>query len=456
MNDNNNPRRTQSSQTLLRSILSLAIPISVAAMVQTSYHLINAFWVGRIDPDSVAIITLCFPVLLIMISIGSGLSLGGSILIAQASGARDQARINHLAGQTLTTLALLALLLSLGAFTAAPAIVELLGAPDHLVATATLYLRISVAGTVFMFLSLAYQSVLRSLGSARAPLLVIVPSVALNASLDPLLIFGWGPVPALGVAGAAYGTVITQFITACAGIWLMLRPRFKLNINRAHLKPALHSGGAIVRLGLPAAVEQAMGAFSVAVLTTLAAAFGTTALAAYGIVFRITTFTIIPIFGISMATSILIGQRLGAGQLDQCNRVTAKAVTLAGTVMGSMGALLFLLARPVAELFVPADPALASHGATVLRIFALSFPLIGIQMTLTGALRGAGDTLAAMILTLAGTWLIQIPLAMGLSRLTSLQDLGLWWSAPLAAVINVSLVAIYYRSGRWKKRFAQG
>ena len=374
MNDRLPPQPPRA--TLLRHILTLAIPISIAAMVQTSYHLINAFWVGRIDPDSVAIITLCFPVLLIMISIGSGLSLGGSILIAQAHGAQDRRRIDHLAGQTLTTLALLALLLSTGAFLAAPAIVELLGAPDHLVATAIRYLRISLAGTVFMFLSLAYQSVLRSLGSARAPLLVIVPSVALNALLDPLLIFGWGSIPALGVAGAAYG-----------------------------------------------------------------------------IVFRITTFTIIPTFGISMATSILIGQSLGARRLDQCDRIAVQAMTLAGSVMGGMGLMLFLFAAPVARVFVPADPALAAHGATVLRIFALSFPLIGVQMTLTGALRGAGDTLAAMTLTLAGTWLIQIPLAIALSRLTTLQDLGLWWSAPLAGVINVLLVGSYYRTGRWKRRF---
>ena len=169
--------------------------------------------------------------------------------------------------------------------------------------------------------------------------------------------------------------------------------------------------------------------------------------------FRITTFTIIPTFGISMATSILIGQSLGARRLDQCDRIAVQAMTLAGSVMGGMGLMLFLFAAPVARVFVPADPALAAHGATVLRIFALSFPLIGVQMTLTGALRGAGDTLAAMTLTLAGTWLIQIPLAIALSRLTTLQDLGLWWSAPLAGVINVLLVGSYYRTGRWKRRF---
>src|SRR5690625_4454765 len=110
LNDNNPSLSSQN--TLLRQLLTLAIPISVAAMVQTSYHLINAFWVGRIDPDAVAVITLCFPVLLIMISIGSGLSLGGSILIAQAYGAQNRDRLNHLASQTIIALVLLALLLS--------------------------------------------------------------------------------------------------------------------------------------------------------------------------------------------------------------------------------------------------------------------------------------------------------------------------------------------------------
>lgn len=453
LNDNNPSLSSQN--TLLRQLLTLAIPISVAAMVQTSYHLINAFWVGRIDPDAVAVITLCFPVLLIMISIGSGLSLGGSILIAQAYGAQNRDRLNHLASQTIIALVLLALLLSCSVFLAAPAIIELLGAADHLVDTATRYLRISVAGTVFMFLSLSYQAVLRALGSARAPLLVIVPSVALNGLLDPVFIFGWGPMPALGVTGAAYGTVITQFITACAGIWLMLRPRFGLTINRQHLKPHGASTSAIVRLGLPASVEQAMGAASVAIITTLAAAFGTTAIASYGIVFRITTFTIIPIFGISMATSILIGQSLGAGTVDQCNRIARQAAMLALMVMSSISVSLFLLAMPVARLFVPADPALVEYAATVLRIFSLSFPFIGVQMALTGAFRGAGDTFSAMVITLAGTWLIQIPLAISLSRMTALEDMGLWWSAPLAGAINVTIVTLYYRTGRWRKRLAR-
>lgn len=432
-------------------MLSLAIPISVAAMVQTSYHLINAFWVGRINPDAVAVISLCFPVILIMISIGSGLSLGGSILIAQARGANDRQRLDHLAGQTLTALALLALVLSAAAFLATPYLVRLLGAADHLVPTAIGYLRISVMGTVFMFLSLAYQSVLRSLGHAKAPLLIIVPSVALNALLDPLLIFGWGPLPELGVLGAAYGTVLTQFVTACAGIWLMLRPRFGLHVGWRQLRPDRAITHAIVRLGVPASIEQAMGAVSVAVITTLAATFGTLALASYGIVFRMTTFTIIPIFGISMATSILIGQSLGAGHRDQCDRIARQAVQLAFVLMGGVGVLLFLLARPIAGLFVPADPELIDYCAKVLRIFALSFPLTGVQMALTGAFRGAGDTIAAMVLTLAGTWLVLIPLSAGLSKFTPLGDMGLWWAAPAAAVINVLMVVGYHRTGRWKK-----
>lgn len=453
MNDRNPSRPPCSSRsTLLRQLLTLAIPISVAAMVQTSYHLINAFWVGRIDPDAVAVISLCLPVILIMISIGSGLSLGGSILIAQARGANDQRRLDHLAGQTLTALALLALLLSCVAFLAAPAIVGLLGAADHLVATTTRYLRISLAGTVFMFLSLAYQAVLRSLGNARAPLLIIVPSVIFNAVLDPLFIFGWGPMPALGVQGAAYGTVITQLLTACAGIWLMLRPRFGLTVKRQQLLPDRASTAAIVRLGVPASIEQAMGAVSIAVITALAATFGTMALASYGIVFRLTTFTVIPTFGLSMATSILIGQSLGAGKADQCDDIARKAVWLAFLLMGVVSAFLFLMARPLASLFIPADPELTDYCARVLRIFALSFPTTGIQMALTGALRGAGDTLAAMTLTLAGTWLIQIPLAVCLSRFTPLGDMGLWWSAPVGAVISVMIVTVYYRTGRWKKR----
>lgn len=195
-----------------------------------------------------------------------------------------------------------------------------------------------------------------------------------------------------------------------------------------------------------------MGALTVTIITVLAATFGTLALASYGIVFRIMTFMIIPTFGISMATSILLSQNLGAGEIKSADRIAIAAASLGFMLMGTGGAVLFIGAESIAGTFAPNDPLLIEHCAVVLRIFVLGFPLSGIQMAMYGAFRGAGDTFSAMLLTLAGIWVIQIPLCVILSQYTPLGEMGLWWTSFIASSINTAIAVIYFKSNRWKRR----
>jgi len=213
----------------LNQLLALAIPIAIGGAVQTSYHLINAFWVGRLGADAVAVVSVCFPINLLLISLGSGLSLAGTILVAQFYGAKNTQQVNHTVAQCLVAVVILALLLTAIGYVTAPLILRIIHTKDTLFASALEYLRISLAGTVFLFLGAFYQSILRGIGRAKAPLRVIIASVGINALLDPLLIFGWGPISPLGVKGAAYATVVTQLVTAIAGMSLLLRPRLGLH-----------------------------------------------------------------------------------------------------------------------------------------------------------------------------------------------------------------------------------
>lgn len=441
---------------LINQLLALAAPIALASMVQTGYQLINAFWVGRVSPDAVAVVTLCFPVNLLMISLGSGLSLGGSILIAQRFGAKDHQQVNHLTEQTLSAIILLAIVITILGLFASPWIVQLLGAHERIQQSTTIYLQITFIGTLFSFLSMGYQSILRSLGEAKAPLLIIIPGLVISALLNPLMIFGWGLFPEMGVEGAAWATVVTQVFTSVAGIYLMLLPRYRLTIKFRKLWPHIPSLKTLVKLGLPAAVEQSMGALTVSVMTVLAATFGTLALASYGIVFRIMMFTTIPGFGLSMAASILLGQSLGAGEFRKTDRIAIEASILGFILMGALGVFLFVAAEPVSRFFVPNDPELVEHCVVVLRIFSLFFPFSGIQMALTGVFRGAGDTFAAMLISLCGSWVLQVPLSIVLAKFTTLADLGLWWGMVIAAAINVLIVIGYFKTHRWKRKINMG
>ncbi len=441
----------QPTPSARKLLLGLAIPIFIGGAVQTSYHLINAFWVGRLGANAVAVVSVCFPISLLLVSLASGLALAATILISQFFGANSFNKINHTVAQSITSMMLIALLLGALGYIAAPTILHLIGTSDAIFTNSLLYLRITLCGTVFMFLSSLYQSVLRGLGQAKAPLPIILSSVAINALLDPLFIFGWGPIDAMGVTGAAYATVLTQLITAVAGIGLMLRPRFGLTIHLHDLRPRWASIGQLMRIGFPASFEQSMQALTVSAMTALAASSGTVALAAYGMVFRMLALIMMPVFSLSMATSILAGQNIGAGNIDRARATTFQAAKTGTLLMITIGTLLFIFSDNIMRVFVPTDAALLAQSAHFLRLFTFSLPLVGIVMALNGTFRGAGDTLTVMLLTIIGAWGIQLPTAYILSRETSLGADGLWWSGVIANVIGTGVAYAYYRSNRWLK-----
>jgi putative MATE family efflux protein len=387
-----------------------------------------------------------------MISLGSGLSLAGSILIAQYFGARDHRQVNHIAAQTLIAMIMFSVLLTVAGYAMAPTILHCMGVDESIYVEALRYLRISFTGMVFLFLSFIYQAVLRGVGETKAPLRIIFGSVVLNAVLDPLLIYGWGRVAALGVSGAAYATLITQFIAAFAGIRLMLKPQYGLSLKIVDFLPDWPLIRHLFKLGFPASVEQSMQALTVTMMTLLVLKFGTVVLASYGITFRIVTFLIMLPFSIAMSISMLVGQSLGAGNLAQSHRIAVVGATFNFIFMASIGVALFFSARPVLTFFVPHDVSLIDHGSSALRIFAFSFAWSAVQLAFGGAFRGAGATFAAMLLTIFGSWAVQLPLAFLLSHFTRLGELGLWWASPVAAAMNAAIATLYFRSNRWIKK----
>lgn len=450
MQVSNNPSAPVTDKQLLRQVLVLALPILIGSGVQTCYHLINMFWVGRLGADAIAVVSISYPINLLIIALGTGLSLAASILISQYFGARDPASINHVVAQSLIAVIAASIVLTVVGAIFAPNILHFMGVDPSYVDEAVAYVRVSFLSTLFMFLSVWFQSILRGLGQAKAPLRIIMASVVINAVLDPLLIFGVGPLPALGVTGAAYTTLITQAITAIAGIRLMFNAPFGLRITLADARPDGLLIMRLFRLGIPASIEQSVQALFLSVMTILVAKFGTIALAAYGMVFRVLTVTIIPSYSLCIAVAVLVGQYKGAGENAKSHRI-ARVTSLFGfVVMSVVGAVFLLAARPIVSFFVPDDEQLIRHATLALQIFALSFPFSAVQLVMTGVFRGAGATFSSMMLTLVGTWAVQLPLALVLGY-SALGEAGLWWSGAISGLINTALALLYFRSNRWDR-----
>jgi putative MATE family efflux protein len=403
-----------------------------------------------LSAEAVAAVSLCFPISFLLIAIGGGLPIAGSVLIAQYRGRGDERAMNHIAAQTLLMVLAVSIFLSTVGYIFSEPIMRFMGAEPNVLPDAVSFLRFTFVGFIFVFAFFVYQSLMRGLGVVQLPMYIVALTVLLNFALDPLFIFGWGPVPALGVAGAAMATLATQALASAIGFWLLFRGAHGLRLRLSDFRPDIAVIAQTFRLGLPASIEQCTRALNLTMMTLLVSSFGTIVVAAFGVGMRILTFIIIPAMGLAMATTTLVGQNMGAGKVKRAERTTLVASLISFLVPTLAGAILFVLARPISAIFVPKSGAAIEESAMFIRITAFSFGLIGLQHVITGALRGAGDTMAAMMLSLIATWVILFPLAYVLSRHTSLGARGIWWSYPIANVISAVLCVIWFLGGDWK------
>lgn len=443
-------RLTEGSIT--RSLIRLSVPIVFANILQTAYQLIDTFWVGRLGAEAVAAVSLSFPIIFLLISLGGGLVIAGSILVAQYTGQRDQKTTDHVAGQTLIVMLACSAVLSVGGWLCAPAIMKLMGAGESVTAAAVVYLRITFSGLVFFYGYFVFQSLMRGVGDVTTPLYIVLGTVLLNLVLDPIFILGFGPIPAFGIRGAAITTVLTQALAAITGIMILFSGKYGIRLRAKDLYPDPAIIRKIIRLGVPASLEQSTRALGLMVMTVLVSGFGTTAIAAYGIGIRVLSFVLIPALGFSLATSTLIGQNIGAGKMDRAEATANQATWTAFLILTVIGIFAFAFSVPLVRAFIPNDPGVIAGGAYFIRLMAFTFGLIGVQQVVNGVFRGSGNTLMAMMFAIISLWVLRFPLAYILSRHTSLGVDGIWWAFPVTNVLAATIAVLWLGQGGWKKK----
>lgn len=434
---------------ILHALLTLALPIVFGNLLQTGYQLVDAYWVGRLGPNAVAAVAVCFPINFLLVALGSGFSVAGSVLVAQNFGARNLQMVNHIAAQSLVLETALALVLTVGAYAASPFILHLFGVGPDIFDLANSFQRVLMLGLVFNFGFLMFQALMRGVGEVRIPLYINIGTLVLNFGLDPLFIYGWGPVPAFGVAGAAVATLVTQVLSVAIGLAVLLRGKAGIQLSFREFKPDFPLMRRSVKLGLPSSVDLSARALGLSMMTGLAAAFGTTVLATYGIGSRILALGIIPALGISLACSTLVAQNIGARNIARARRTANYAIALSFTGLLLVGAAGWLAAEPLVRFFLKGDEAVTRDAVEFVRIAVGSLCFTGVQQCISGALRGAGNTLGAMLLTIIGVWGLQFPVAWYLSRHTALGFHGLWWSFVVANVLSALLAGGWYLRGQW-------
>lgn len=437
---------------LLGILVKVAIPIALSNLFQSSYDIVNALWLGQLGEEAIAAVTASGPIFFVLISLGSGLSTAGAILIAQNAGAKRFEALDHVSAQTLLMVAAMALAFTGVGVIASLPLLRLIGVEPEIASLANGYLLIRYAGMVPMFAFMAIQAMLQAVGEVRFAMRVQIASVILNAALDPLLIFGFGPLPALGVDGAAVATVISQIVALAVVLHHMLTGRSALHLIARHFRPDPGHIRLAIELGVPASIEQAIRTFSSLLLMSLAASFGTVGLASYGVGTRVLFFWFTLTIGLSVAAATVVGQNIGAGRIDRADAAARIASWLGFGTLTLVGLAHLPFVPQIMAALAPGETEVIASASTFAYIYLPFLGLGAAGQVMLGVFRGAGSTRQSMTLSVAQQWLFQMPAALFLALWTPLGIEGVWWSYPIGGAALSALGLAWFHCGPWRRR----
>ena len=334
-----------------KPLFYLSLPIVVTNLLQTAYNLADTFWIGQYSTDALAAISFAFPMVFLIISLGMGLAVAGSILVAQYTGAGEDGEAEYAASQTVGFAAVASVLLGAVAYVFVGDVLDILGAAPDVLELATAYMEIISLGIFFMFGFFVFISLMRGYGDTITPMLVMLGSVALNVVLDPLLIFGWWIFPRWGIEGAAIATVFSRGLALIVGLWIMLSGRRGVRIRPRDIVPDLDYGRRLVRIGVPASVEGTGQAVAINLLMFIVGTFSTPVVAAFGIGVRVFSVIFLPAIAVSRGVETMSGQNIGAGKPERAALTARVAARTTFIVLAIAGVFTFFFAHPIVALF---------------------------------------------------------------------------------------------------------
>ncbi len=430
----------------VKLILLFTLPMLVGNAFQQLYNLVDTVIVGRwVGKEALGAVGQAFPVIFISVALVMGFGMAANVLIAQYFGAGNRERVQAAIDTTLVVVFRFALVVTVAGLFLAPAILRLMGTPADVMDGAVLYLRIIFAGFIPSFGYNAVSAILRGLGDSRTPLYALIIATLINIALDLVfvLVCGWG------IAGVGVATVIAQLASF---IWTILYLRKKnrsVTIRLIGLKMDQQMFKDSLRMGLPAGIQQALVGGGLMALTAVVNSFGTNTVAAFSAVSKLDAFVSMPAMNIGMAVSTFTGQNLGAGRRDRVSRGLKAALAMAMSITVFLAGALFIRGDFMIALFSP-DSEVIRIGSEYLKIVALGYVAHTLMFAYMGVVRGAGETVFPMLMSLLGMWVIRIPLANLLSRYWG--TAGIWWAITLGFCASAAGSILYYLFGPWYKK----
>lgn len=434
-----------------RNLLKLAWPMILGNLLQNFFNLVDMIFVGKLGPDAIAAVSLSGILMMVVWTAISGLSIGTTAMVSRFFGAKDYRQTKIAANQTLFLGLITSIVLGiLGIFWPEPPLV-LLGAAKEVIHLSVPYIRVVFGGTFTLIITFLISAIFRGIGDAVTPVKIWTIATVLNIILDPLLIFGLGPFPRLGVLGAAIATVSGQGVGLLIAIYALLKGMSYIRIEWRKFRIDVSMIWRIIKIAVPGSMNGFFRSVSSLILMRFVAVYGTIAIAAYGIGLRLLLMVMMPGWAIGSAAATLVGQNLGARKPERAEKSGWLATFLYGAFLAATGLLLFIFAKPVIGIF-NAEPGVVKTGATYLRIISVSFPFIALGIVPGMSLGGAGDTKSTMYVIGFSLLLFQIPVAIYLPTFANLGLSGIWLAISLSYILQGILMTIVFHFGSWRQK----
>ncbi len=435
--------------TLKRALFLLSIPMILEMIMESLFAIVDVFFVAKVSNNAVATIGITEGLLMLVESVAIGIAMAATAMVSRRVGEKNTKEASKVAVQAVFLGVVVSLITGVLAFHYAEEILQLMGADADLVAEGKTYTRIILSMNFILMLLFVFNGIFRAAGNPAIAMRTLWLSNGLNIILDPIFIFGIGPITGMGVTGAAVATCIGRGSGVMYQLYVLFSGGSLIKVYKEYLRPHY---GIMQRMGRVAAGGAGQFLISTAswiFLIKILAEFGSSVLAGYTIGLRIIIFSILPSWGLAMATATLVGQNLGAKQPDRAERTVWMASKYNALFLLIVSGIFIFFSHPIVSLFT-ADPAVIAEATLCLVILSFGYVFFAYQMTINQAFNGAGDTYTPTVISFVVMWLIQIPVAYLLALKLGYGSKGVYLTIVLCNAL-ASMISVYlFRRGTWK------
>ena len=426
-----------------RLLFSMSLPMMISMLVQALYNVVDSMYVARVSEEALTALSMAFPLQNLMIAVATGLGVGINAVLSRQLGAKEPEQVHRAATNGIFLLILCALAFTGLGFVIPRPFFSMQTQLAGIVSAGVSYTGIVMGGCFGLFMQVLFERLLQSTGRTTLTMISQGTGAVINIILDPILIFGWFGLPAMGTAGAAIATIAGQWIAACLGLYMNVRHNPDVSISLTGYRPDGSMLRRISMIGVPSVIMVSIGSVMTFLMNQILIAFSATAVAVFGVYFKLQSFIFMPIFGLNNGAVPIIAFNYGAKRPDRMRQAIRLTVTAEMIIM-SCGTLLFHLLPERLLGFFDASAEMLRIGVPALRVISLSFPIAGFCIGIGTVFQALGFSIYSMIISLIRQLFVLIPTAFLIGRLTG-DVTSIWWAFVIAEGFSLLLSVTFYR-----------